>query len=101
MKTPPGPPRLPKEEQEEFETLIQKANTQMTIEDYNEKLGYTEDSADAPPKVDVGSFSPEAFKIIPEFEGDTNPKTGEVNGPKQDPLRHKADWSFNGRVTDF
>jgi hypothetical protein len=39
----------------------------------------------------------------PEFEGDINPKTGEVGGPKNEPLRwgEKGDWSFNGRVTDF
>jgi hypothetical protein len=39
----------------------------------------------------------------PEFEGDVNPKTGEVGGPKNDPLRwgERGDWSFNGRVTDF
>jgi len=39
----------------------------------------------------------------PEFEGDTNPKTGEVGGPKNEPLRWGAtgDWSYNGRVTDF
>ncbi|ODV83428.1 hypothetical protein CANARDRAFT_30042 [[Candida] arabinofermentans NRRL YB-2248] len=98
MKNAPGPPKLPKEEQEEFEKLIQVANTQVTIEDYNAELGY---EVDAPPKVDVGEFSPELFKIIPEFEGNVNPATGEVNGPKQDPLKHGSDWSFNGRVTDF
>ena len=39
----------------------------------------------------------------PEFEGDKNPKTGEVGGPKNEPLRwgSKGDWSYNGRVTDF
>jgi len=37
----------------------------------------------------------------PEFEGDVNPKTGEVGGPKNDPLRWRGDWSYNGRVTDF
>ncbi|OJD31832.1 uncharacterized protein BKCO1_440006 [Diplodia corticola] len=39
----------------------------------------------------------------PEFDGDTNPRTGEVGGPKNEPLRWGAsgDWSFNGRVTDF
>lgn len=38
-----------------------------------------------------------------EFEGDTNPKTGEVGGPKTEPQRwgHASDWSYNGRVTDF
>ncbi|KAF2787324.1 DUF1674-domain-containing protein [Melanomma pulvis-pyrius CBS 109.77] len=39
----------------------------------------------------------------PEFEGDVNPKTGEVGGPKNEPLRWggEGDWSFNGRVSDF
>ncbi|KAF2830122.1 DUF1674-domain-containing protein [Ophiobolus disseminans] len=39
----------------------------------------------------------------PEFEGDVNPKTGEVGGPKNEPLRWggNVDWSYNGRVTDF
>ena len=39
----------------------------------------------------------------PEFEGDRNPKTGEVGGPKNEPLRWggEVDWSYNGRVTDF
>lgn len=39
----------------------------------------------------------------PEFEGDTNPKTGEVGGPKNEPLRWGAagEWSYNGRTTDF
>lgn len=38
---------------------------------------------------------------LPEFEGDKNPKTGEVGGPKNDPLRWQGDWAYNGRVTDF
>ena len=42
----------------------------------------------------------------PEFEGEVNPKTGEVGGPKNEPLRwgsteNSGDWSYNGRVTDF
>ncbi|KAF2256882.1 hypothetical protein BU26DRAFT_31237 [Trematosphaeria pertusa] len=39
----------------------------------------------------------------PEFEGEVNPRTGEVGGPKNEPLRWGAgsDWSYNGRVTDF
>ncbi|OIW25684.1 DUF1674-domain-containing protein [Coniochaeta ligniaria NRRL 30616] len=39
----------------------------------------------------------------PEFEGETNPVTGEVGGPKNEPLRWGGggDWSYNGRVTDF
>ncbi|KAL8893809.1 MAG: hypothetical protein Q9192_004901 [Flavoplaca navasiana] len=39
----------------------------------------------------------------PDFEGETNPQTGEVGGPKNEPLRWGGgvDWSYNGRVTDF
>ena len=41
--------------------------------------------------------------VKPEFEGDRNPRTGEVGGPKNEPLRWggNVDWSYNGRVTDF
>lgn len=39
----------------------------------------------------------------PEFEGEVNPKTGEVGGPKNEPLRWGAagEWAYNGRTTDF
>lgn len=41
--------------------------------------------------------------VLPEFEGERNPKTGETGGPKNEPLRWGGgvDWSYNGRVTDF
>lgn len=39
-------------------------------------------------------------KPKPEFDGDRNPVTGELNGPKNDPLRH-GDYSYGGRCTDF
>jgi len=100
----PSPPKLPKEEQLEFERLQKIANSQAAIEDYNSKISQdsTKESLNSTilTRNDIGAFSPEFKKTIPEFEGDTNPKTGEVGGPKQDPLRH-GDYSFNGRVTDF
>lgn len=100
----PGPPKLSKEEQEEFEELQKLANSQDAIEAYNREAtgNSTKESLNNPilTKNDLGNFSPEFSKTLPEFEGDVNPKTGEVNGPKQDPLRH-GDYSFNGRVTDF
>lgn len=37
----------------------------------------------------------------PEFEGERNPVTGEVGGPKNDPLKWEREWSYNGRATDF
>ncbi|KAL1916398.1 uncharacterized protein VTP21DRAFT_5589 [Calcarisporiella thermophila] len=44
---------------------------------------------------------PDAKEALPEeFEGDRNPATGEIGGPKQEPLKH-GDWSFSGKVTDF
>lgn len=116
-KETPSPPKLPKEEQEEFERLQKIANAEDTIREYNKSIlnGSDESTGSGSPgnreslealrktlkdKNDIGRISPEYTKTIPEFEGDVNPKTGEIGGPKQDPLRH-GDWSFNGRVTDF
>ena len=41
--------------------------------------------------------------VRPEFEGEKNPKTGEIGGPKNEPLRWGAqgEWTYNGRATDF
>lgn len=95
----PSPPQLPRKEQKEFEDSVKKANTQMIIDEYNEKAGVkSSETSKSEFKHDVSS--PITTKTVPEFEGNVNPKTGEVNGPKQDPTRH-GDWSFNGRVTDF
>lgn len=104
MEHVPSPPKLPKEDQEEFERLQKVAASQMAIDEYNENLKVEkakEPVIASTPVVggtDIGSFA--VLKTIPEFEGEVNPKTGEVGGPKQDPLRH-GDWAFNGRVTDF
>jgi len=74
----PGPIPLGKEEQDEFERLQKQA------------------SQDALKR----TVHPDAPERYDEFEGERNPVTGEIGGPKQDPLRH-GDYSFNGRVTDF
>lgn len=48
------------------------------------------------------TMHPDAVRrAAPEFEGDTNPATGEVGGPKNDPLKWKNEWAFGGRTTDF
>lgn len=110
-KEMPSPPKLAREEQEEFERLQKLANAEDTIKEYNKSVlnedgpKSNKESLEALRKTlkdkdDIGRISPEYTKTIPEFEGDTNPKTGEIGGPKQDPIRH-GDWSFNGRVTDF
>lgn len=99
----PGPPKLPQKQQEEFEALQKLANSQAAIDEYNRQIEET-GAADSDVlanmnKTDVG-MQTQYLRTIPEFEGNVNPKTGEIGGPKQDPLRHN-DWSFNGRVTDF
>ena len=76
----PSPPRLPPHLQAEFESLQRAAAVAESTEEVH-------------PDARRGQAKP-------EFEGDVNPKTGEVGGPKNDPLRY-GDWSFNGRVTDF
>jgi hypothetical protein len=130
--TGPSPPRLPPKEQEEFERL-QRASTgafstprpqinqspasSTTSQPTDHAAPKSDDEntdvgtgiADA--RVDATGKGEELHPDIrrgakPEFEGDVNPKTGEVGGPKNEPLRwgstgERGDWSYNGRVTDF
>lgn len=91
----PSPPRLPTEQQAEFERLqklSRGAFSQPVHENHLEVQATPDDDMLHP---DIRRGAP------PEFEGDMNPKTGEVGGPKTDPLRWPGDWSYNGRVTDF
>jgi len=130
--TGPSPPRLPTKEQEEFERL-QKTSTgafstpktpsntrpQINQSPASQAQGTTTDAsavqtedqgADAilEAKIEAQGKGTELHPDVrrgakAEFEGDRNPKTGEVGGPKNEPLRwgEKSDWSYNGRVTDF
>lgn len=88
LKTSPAPPRLPPKDQEEFERLQKQANSQPD---------FVENSSESKLQ---DAVHPQYRKVYADFEGVVNPETGEVGGPKQDPLRH-GDYSFNGRVTDF
>ncbi|OJD17240.1 hypothetical protein AJ78_02677 [Emergomyces pasteurianus Ep9510] len=116
----PSPPRLPKEEQEIFENLQKQSTGAFSTPRSAPKINQSPQSGDpsasssaspsstASPRIEAtGSgeeLHPDLFRgAKPEFEGEKNPKTGEVGGPKNDPLRWGAqgDWSFNGRVTDF
>ncbi|KAK5120231.1 hypothetical protein LTR85_006437 [Meristemomyces frigidus] len=124
--TGPSPPRLPKEDQEMFEKLQQESTGAFSTPKTTEPQQQAGDAA--PSTQTVRSSSSEADQMLeqlrerarlaakgdgeelhpnvrrgapPEFEGDVNPKTGEVGGPKNDPLRWQGDWSYNGRVTDF
>jgi hypothetical protein len=129
----PSPPRLPKEEQEIFEELQRSSTGAFSTPQTGSSVNATdllrrinqspqsspstqrndavasqanEESLDV--KIEASGEGDELHPHIrrgarPDFEGEVNPKTGEVNGPKNEPLRWGAqgDWSFNGRVSDF
>jgi hypothetical protein len=124
----PAPPRLPKEEQELFEKLQRQSagafstpaeSAQPSLSDLRARINQSPDSAQKQDeeqqvpgqvnaRVEATGEGEELHPHIrrgakPEFEGDVNPVTGEVGGPKNEPLRwgHTGDWSYNGRVTDF
>lgn len=116
----PSPPRLPADQQAEFERLQRTANTQEgfnatstpdfsaptistpTTSQQTQTQTQSQSQAQAQSQPDALS-TPLRKGAPPEFEGDVNPQTGEVGGPKNEPLRWGAagDYSFNGRVTDF
>lgn len=98
----PGPPKLPAEQQAEFERLQRDASVSQAFQPGADTASSdaAAKTAEAPEEeVNQGIFR----GAKPEFKGDTNPKTGEVGGPKNEPLRWggQGDWSYNGRVTDF
>ena len=123
----PSPPRLPKEDQELFESLQRESTGPFSTPRSPPKINQSSDAstADVAKADNVTSdrvkIEQDFNKAIeargkgeelhpdvrrgapPEFEGDKNPKTGEVGGPKNEPLRWGAtgEWSYNGRTTDF
>lgn len=70
-------------------------STEQKLENIDAKVQARGDGEELHPDVRRGTQ--------PEFEGERNPNTGEVGGPKNEPLRWggDVDWSYNGRVTDF
>jgi hypothetical protein len=104
---PGAPLRLSAEEQRIFDELVRRASAPPP------PTSPPKDAAGAPAAKPAAAaesapgeqpLHPDARKgAAPEFAGDVNPKTGEVGGPKNEPLRWGAggDWSFNGRATDF
>lgn len=107
----PSPPRLSKEEQDIFEELQRRSTGAFSTPRSTPKINQSPDSSSAEtsssPKVEIEDgeeLHPHVRQgARPEFEGERNPRTGEVGGPKNEPLRWggEADWSYNGRVTDF
>ncbi|CAK7264330.1 hypothetical protein SEPCBS119000_000936 [Sporothrix epigloea] len=136
----PAPPRLPPEEQAEFEMLVRKARESAAAASLADAVAEANARAEAEAAAAAAAKEAEAAAAAaaeiaaqttatptatspetpskalngnpiegvwrgapPEFDGERNPKTGEVGGPKNEPLRwgSSGDWSFNGRVTDF
>jgi hypothetical protein len=102
----PSPPKLPKEEQEIFEKLQQQSTGAFSTPRATPQVNQSPDSeaVKIEAKGDGGELHPDTKTgLKPEFEGEKNPKTGEVGGPKNEPLRWGSggDWSYGGRVTDF
>lgn len=102
----PSPPRLDKEEQEIFENLQRQSTGAFSTPRAPPKVNQSPDSDQQEVNADSGSEESHPDLKLgarPEFEGDQNPRTGEVGGPKNEPLRWGSggDWSYNGRVTDF
>lgn len=84
----PAPPALPPHLQREFDELVRRAQTPAAP---GVKLDAT---PEAEPDTDRRADPEEEMhpdlrrKPKPEFEGDRNPITGEVGGPKIEPLKH-------------
>ncbi|KAM3084416.1 hypothetical protein ACMFMF_001773 [Clarireedia jacksonii] len=118
--TGPAPPRLPPKEQEEFERL-QRLSTGAFSTPKTEVVTNSGASSSRPkPQINQSPVTTEKEKqdielaavnarvaatgkgeelhpdirrgAQPEFEGDVNPKTGEIGGPKNEPLR----WGSTG-----
>uniref|UniRef100_A0A1B6M2I5 Succinate dehydrogenase assembly factor 4, mitochondrial n=1 Tax=Graphocephala atropunctata TaxID=36148 RepID=A0A1B6M2I5_9HEMI len=52
-------------------------------------------------ELDVGKHPYQEKEPLPEWPNNTNPKTGEVGGPRgPEPTRY-GDWERKGRVSDF
>ncbi|GFP59088.1 hypothetical protein ACSS6W_007746 [Trichoderma asperelloides] len=110
----PAPPKLPAAQQAEFERLQRAAAVSSAFQEIQttqtppstETPRHTTNVAATNSNTSDGesSLNQGLFRgAPPEFEGDKNPKTGEIGGPKNEPLRWggNGDWSYNGRVTDF
>jgi hypothetical protein len=104
----PSPLRLPAEEQAEFERLQREAEAALSS---HTTITASQASPPSSEAVSADGSTMAAGSLAggirqgapPEFEGDVNPRTGEVGGPKNEPLRwgSEGDWSYNGKVTDF
>ncbi|KAL7418976.1 hypothetical protein Q5752_006660 [Cryptotrichosporon argae] len=100
----PGPPALPAAEQAEFESLVKAAQTSVPLSALEADAAAVAPGQASPIDSAAAALQHPDARRGPgvEFEGDTNPRTGEVGGPKRDPfVAGDKDWQYGGRVTDF
>ncbi|KAM0664796.1 hypothetical protein MY8738_005005 [Beauveria namnaoensis] len=109
----PSPPKLPAKEQAEFERLQRAAAVSSAFQPAEAAAAAAaapENTTQATSTTGAAATESELNEggglyrgARPEFDGDKNPRTGEVGGPKNEPLRWGSggDWSYNGKVTDF
>ncbi|KZT28970.1 hypothetical protein NEOLEDRAFT_1160660 [Neolentinus lepideus HHB14362 ss-1] len=90
----PSPPPLPAEQQQEFEELVRAAQAPLS-----------RPSARSEAEAQLAMHPDARAPLRAEFEGEVNPSTGEIGGPKREPVKKwrddEGDWSFKGRVSDF
>ncbi|KAJ9093190.1 hypothetical protein QFC21_006507 [Naganishia friedmannii] len=111
----PGPPSLPKAEQDEFDALVRRAESgqfgDVGVADMKDALRKAGSTTPNPTTTSTplaaAAAQPQQHpdlrkQAAPQFEGEVNPMTGEVGGPKRDPfVAGEGDWQYSGRVTDF
>jgi hypothetical protein len=96
--TSPTPQTRTRPQINQSPALSKAEETDIEVEAVNARVAATGKGEELHPDIRRGAK--------PEFEGERNPKTGEIGGPKNEPLRwgstgERGDWSYNGRVTDF
>lgn len=100
-----GPPSLPRAEQEEFEALVRAAGAGQSgtpdAETIKSALMASGTKQETQAAAAAKQEHPDLRKHAPvQFEGEVNPETGEVGGPKRDPFyAGDGDWQYSGRVT--
>lgn len=84
----PSPLPLPRAEQQEFEELLRRVQNPARASAADHK-----DGANVQPE-EMSMHPDYRPKPRPSWEGKTNPNTGEVDGPKHEPLEHGTSSRF-------
>ena len=85
----PAPPPLPRAQQREFEDLVRRAQAPLSSPSSNPQASREEQEA-------ALALHPHApAPLVPEFDGDENPATGERGGPKREPVHRWTDEGDN------